>query len=86
MANTQTNNEPKKAKGAVASNKWLNEFADVTVDEKELEKLDSKSDAPVVGEEFSFKDIFEKSQTTSNVQEGEVVTLVECKPLVRPTE
>ncbi|MGZ3716718.1 MAG: 30S ribosomal protein S1, partial [Bdellovibrionota bacterium] len=41
--------------------------------ETELEKLDSKETGPAAGEEFSFKDIFEKSQTTSNVQEGEVV-------------
>jgi small subunit ribosomal protein S1 len=72
MANTQTNNQTKTAKpAAVANNKWLSEFADVTVDEKELEKLDAK-DANV-GDDVSFKDIFEKSQTTSNVHEGEVV-------------
>jgi small subunit ribosomal protein S1 len=70
MANTQTNNQPKKAKGAVANNKWLTDFADVTVDETELAKLDSKD---TVGDEASFKEIFEKSQTTSNVREGEVV-------------
>ena len=74
MANTQTNkSENKSAKGAVANNKWLNEFADVTVDERELEKLDAKDDGPLAGEDVSFKDIFEKSQTTSNVHEGEVV-------------
>ncbi len=73
MANTQTNNENKKAKGAVANNKWLTEFADVTVDEKELEQLDSQENAKDLGDELSFKDIFEKSQTASNVQEGEVV-------------
>lgn len=72
MANTQTNNDNKKAKGAMANNKWLSEFADVTVDEKELEQLDSQ-DNKSLGDEVSFKDIFEKSQTASNVQEGEVV-------------
>ena len=73
MANTQTNNENKKAKGAMANNKWLTEFADVTVDETELEKLDSKDSGPAAGEELSFKEVFEKSQTSSNVKEGEVV-------------
>jgi len=32
-------NKTQKAKGPIANNKWLTEFADVTVDEKELEKL-----------------------------------------------
>ncbi|HEY8280479.1 MAG TPA: 30S ribosomal protein S1 [Bdellovibrionota bacterium] len=73
MANTQMNNEPKKAKGPIANNKWLTEFADVTVDEKELEQIDSRENAPDLKGEVSFKDIFEKTQTTSNVREGEVV-------------
>src|SRR6185295_10403888 len=73
MANTQMNNEPKKAKGPIANNKWLTEFADVTVDEKELQQLDSKDRPSAAGDEATFKEIFENSQTTSNVKEGEVV-------------
>jgi len=74
MPNTQSNkSEPKKAKGPVANNKWLTDFADITVDEKELEALDSEENALNLGSEVSFKEIFEKSQTTSNIKEGEVV-------------
>ena len=73
MANTQTNNQSKSAKGSIANNKWLKEFADVTVDEKDLDSLDSQDSSNTLGDELSFKDIFEKSQTASNVQEGEVV-------------
>jgi small subunit ribosomal protein S1 len=74
MTNMQTNKtETKKAKGPVANNKWLTEFADVTVDEKELETLDAKSNAPAAGEEHSFADVFEKTQTNNSIKEGEVV-------------
>ncbi len=74
MSNTQqTNSENKKAKGPVANNKWLTDFADITVDETELEALDSKENAPNAGSEVSFKEIFEKSQTNNNIKEGEVV-------------
>jgi small subunit ribosomal protein S1 len=72
MANTQTNaSKTKKTAGPVSNNKWLTDFADVTVDEKELQTLDAK--AKHVGDEVSFEEIFEKSQTASTVQEGEVV-------------
>jgi small subunit ribosomal protein S1 len=65
MATTQTNNQKKDA------NKWLSLFADDTVEESQLKSLDAK--VRTDGEEASFEEIFEKSQGTSNVQEGEVV-------------
>lgn len=65
MANTQTNTNNKKA------NKWLSEFADITVDQGDLQSLDAPKKA--LGDDVSFQEIFEKSQTTNNIQEGEVV-------------
>lgn len=74
MPNTQTNNNKnKKTAGSIVGNKWLTEFADITVDEIDLEKIDA-ADAPKdKSGELSFKEIFEGSQTTNAVQEGEVV-------------
>ncbi|RYZ97140.1 MAG: S1 RNA-binding domain-containing protein, partial [Proteobacteria bacterium] len=43
----------------------------MTVEEGDLKTLDAKAKPP--GEEASFEEIFEKSQGTNNVQEGEVV-------------
>jgi small subunit ribosomal protein S1 len=63
MATTQTNKKD--------ANKWLSLFSDMTVEESELKTLDAKEKP--AGEEASFEEIFEKSQGTSNVQEGEVV-------------
>lgn len=63
MATTQSNKKD--------ANKWLSLFSDMTVEESDLKTLDAK--AKPAGEEASFEEIFEKSQGTSNVQEGEVV-------------
>jgi small subunit ribosomal protein S1 len=65
MANTQTSTSKQGA------NKWLKEFADLTVDEQELTNLDASKRE--VGSEASFAEIFEKSQTSNAVIEGEVV-------------
>lgn len=72
MQNTQTN-ESKKNKGAMATNKWLSEFADVTVDEKDVANLESQDKPKNLSGEASFSEIFEKAQTTTSVKEGEVV-------------
>jgi small subunit ribosomal protein S1 len=72
MNNTQMS-ETKKAKGPIANNKWLSEFADITVDENEVAKLDEQEKPKIAGDDLSFKEIFESSQTTTNVKEGEVV-------------
>ncbi len=72
MQNTQTN-ESKKNKGVVANNKWLSEFADVTVDEKDVANLESQDKPKNLSGEASFSEIFEKAQTTTSVKEGEVV-------------
>lgn len=74
--NTQTSNQKsKKASGPVMGNKWLSEFSDITVDEKEVASLDAKENTEKTpAGEVSFKDIFEKTQGGgSAVKEGEVV-------------
>ncbi len=74
MPNTQTNNpKTKKTAGSIVGNKWLTEFADITVDENDLEKIDAADEPKGLSGELSFKEIFEGSQTTNAVQEGEVV-------------
>src|SRR3990167_8632715 len=67
MASTQTNNQPK------AKNKWLSEFADVTVEAADLEQLEEAAKPKNTNGEISCKEIFESSQGTGSVQEGEVV-------------
>lgn len=74
MTNTQTTNtKTKKASGPIATNKWLNDFADITVDETELKKLDDAEKPDNVGADASFQEIFENTQSTNAVKEGEVV-------------
>lgn len=72
MPNTQTNNN-KKNPGNNPVNKWLSEFADVTVDAQEVEKLELLDSPKNLGGDVSFKEIFETSQATASVREGEVV-------------
>ncbi|MCO5141755.1 MAG: 30S ribosomal protein S1 [Oligoflexia bacterium] len=67
MTNTQTNERQK------AANKWLSEFADVTVDANDLVTLDAKETEVDSESGVSFEEIFEKSQSASQVHEGEVV-------------
>jgi small subunit ribosomal protein S1 len=74
MPNTTTNNsKTKKATGPITENKWLSEFADITVEETDVEKLDAAEKPQDKSGELSFKEIFEKNQTTNAVKEGEVV-------------
>ncbi len=68
MTNTQTN---ESAKGP--NNKWLSDFADVTVDEAQLQQLDKDDKKQDSDGELSFQEIFETSQGTNAVKEGEVV-------------
>jgi small subunit ribosomal protein S1 len=72
MQNTQMN-ETKKNKGAMANNKWLSEFADITVDEKDVKRLEDQEKPKNLSGEASFSEIFETAQTTTSVKEGEVV-------------
>jgi small subunit ribosomal protein S1 len=72
MQNTQMN-ETKKNKGAMANNKWLSEFADITVDEKDVQRLEDQEKPKNLTGEASFSEIFETAQTTTSVKEGEVV-------------
>jgi small subunit ribosomal protein S1 len=66
MTQLQTGGSSKKN---MAKDKWLKEFESFTVDETELEKLDSDEK----NEETGFKEMFESANLTQAIQEGEVV-------------
>ena len=55
----------------MGGNKWLEAFADITIEENDVAVFDAQEKPVEKGE--SFKDIFEKTQGASAVQEGEVV-------------
>ena len=58
MTNTQTQTNNKNKAGAIVNNKWLSEFADITVDEKELEGIDATEKPKLETGELSFQEIF----------------------------
>ena len=71
--NVQSHKQETK-KGAMANNKWLKEFADITVEEGELASLDAQdSSSTNISGEVSFSEIFEKTNMAATMKEGEVV-------------